>query len=265
MLTYILKHLEKCQSNPSPPPLAPPRIKPPPNLANRPSTIIPTRLPQSPTPVITSTSRMLTPPPSSSRASSTHSEYPKPPLHSRSWLEQEVAKLKQQQFWAWLTIRGRGSRPWGCQSHQPRQPPVFYQDHLPNSRGTSRPRGITKKSRPYRGHKKWLSESELIEYRKQNAAILSNPWQRKHDGAIPFVNKFGYIPLEPSDSPIHNPHTNQIKDNQMDVDPATPPRHPRDDRAPPELDENPQQRCPISERLGRPLRPTFPSSSTSTS
>ncbi len=41
------------------------------------------------------------------------------------------------------------------------------------------------------------------------------------------IDKFNYIPLQPSDSPIHNPHSNN--DSQMDVDPATPPRPPRDD------------------------------------
>jgi hypothetical protein len=75
--------------------------------------------------------------------------------------------------------------------------------------------------------------------------------QRKHTGAVPKIDRFGYIPLQPSNSPIHNPHASN--NTQMDVDPATPPRHPRDERARPETDENQQQRRPISERLGRPM------------
>ncbi len=212
MLSYILEHLDKRQSDLSPPRVAP-RIKPPPNLLNRPSTIIPTRLPQSPNPAITSTSRTLMPPPSSSRASSTHSEQPKPPLLSRSWLEQEVAKLKQQQLRAQLSLRGRGSRPRVRQTQNPRRLPVFYQDHNPSIRGSSRSRGISKKSRQYRGHKKRHSESQLAEYHRQNAVILSDHRQREHDRAIPYVDKFGYIPLQPSDSPIHDPHNNQTDDN----------------------------------------------------
>jgi len=51
----------------------------------------------------------------------------------------------------------------------------------------------------------------------------------------------------------------------MDVDPAMPPRQLRDERARPETDENQQQRRPISECLGRPMRPTFPLSSSSSS
>jgi hypothetical protein len=92
---------------------------------------------------------------------------------------------------------------------------------------------------------------------------LSVHSQRRHTGAVPSVDRFNYIPLQPSDSPIYNPHPNN--DTQMDVDLATPPRLPRDDRACPEMDENQQQRCPISERLGRPFRPTFPPSSLSPS
>jgi hypothetical protein len=87
--------------------------------------------------------------------------------------------------------------------------------------------------------------------------------QRRHTGVVPSIDKFSYIPLQPSDSPIHNPHSNN--DSQMDVDPATPPRPPRDDRARPETDENQKQRRPITERLGLPLRPNFPPSSSSSS
>jgi hypothetical protein len=97
MLSYILNHLEKRQSDPNPSHV-PPRIKPPPNLQNRSSTIIPTRILRSPELVKFDYHQSLTPPPSSSRASSSHSEHSRPPLHSRSWLEQEVAKLKQQQL-----------------------------------------------------------------------------------------------------------------------------------------------------------------------
>jgi hypothetical protein len=105
MLSYILEHLDKCQSDPNPSHVAP-QIKPPPNLYNRSSTIIPTRIHRSPEPIIFDHHRSLTPPPSSSRASSSHSEHSRPPLHSRSWLEQEVAKLKQQQLHARHSLRG---------------------------------------------------------------------------------------------------------------------------------------------------------------
>ncbi len=94
MLSYILNHLEQRQSDPTPPQVAP-RIKPPPTLHDRSSTIIPTRKYRSPEPAPYASIRSLTPPPSS-RASSSHSEHrsplhSRPPLHSRSWLEQEVA------------------------------------------------------------------------------------------------------------------------------------------------------------------------------
>jgi hypothetical protein len=261
MLSYILEHLDKCQSDLNPPQIAT-RIKPPPNLQNRSSTIIPTRIHRSPEPITFDFHQSLTPPPSSSRASSSHSEHSRPPLHSRSWLEQEVAKLKQQQLRAKHSLRGRGSCPRGRQNQNPKRPPVFYQDHQFSTRDTPRARGISKRSRPYIG-KKRLTELELTQYREQNAAILSVHSQRRHTGAVPSIYRFNYIPLRPSDSPIHNPHPNN--DTQMDVDPATPPQHPRDDRARPETDENQQQRRPISERLGRPLRPTFPPSSSSPS
>jgi hypothetical protein len=105
LLSYILNHLEKLQSDPNPSHVAP-RIKPPPNLQNRSSTIIPTRILRSPELVKFDYHQSLTPPPSSSRASSSHSEHSRPPLHSRSWLEQEVAKLKQQQLRARQSLRG---------------------------------------------------------------------------------------------------------------------------------------------------------------
>ncbi len=89
MLSYVLEHLEKCQSDSSPPQSVS-RIKPPPNLQNQSSTIIPTRFYRSPEPAMFDSCRSLTPPHSSSRASSSHSEQ-KSPLHSRSWLKQEVA------------------------------------------------------------------------------------------------------------------------------------------------------------------------------
>jgi len=66
-----------------------------------------------------------------------------------------------------------------------------------------------------------MTHGNWTQYRKQNAAILSVHSQRKHTGAIPSVDRFDYIPLEPSDSQIHNPHSNN--ESQMDVDPATPP------------------------------------------
>jgi len=91
-------------------------------------------------------------------------------------------------------------------------------------------------------------EAEQIHYREQNAAILYLHSHRKHTGAVPNMDRFGYIPQQPSNSLIHNPHA--PNDTQMDVDPATPPRHLRDERARPETDENQQQRRPISERLG---------------
>ena len=265
MLSYVLNHLEQRQSDLNPPQAAS-RIKPPPVLHDRPSTIIPTRKYRSPEPDTWASIRSLTPP-HSSRASSSHSEHrsplqPRPPLHSRSWLEQEVAKLKQQQLRARNSLRGRGSRPRGRQSQHLKRPQVFYQDYQPSPRDTPRARGISKRSRPYRG-KKRLTELELAQYREQNAAIVSAHSQRRHTGAVPSIDKFSYIPLQPSDSPIHNPHSNN--DSQMDVDPATPPRPPRDDRARPETDENPKQRRPITERLGLPLRPNFPPSSSSSS
>jgi hypothetical protein len=145
------------------------------------------------------------PPPSSSRASSTHSERPKLPLHSRSWLEQEVAKLKQQQLCACLLLRGRGSRPRGRQPQNPRRPPVFYQDQNPTARGSSRPRGISKRSRPYIGNNKRYSKSQFSEYHRQNVAILSVHCQREYDGAIPYVHQLGYIPQDPSNSPNPQP------------------------------------------------------------
>ena len=160
------------------------------------------------------------------------------------------------------SLRGRGSRPRGRQSQHLKRPQVFYQDHQPSPRDAPRTRGISKRSRPYRG-KKRLTELELAQYREQNAAIVSAHSQRRHTGAVPSIDKFSYIPLQPSDSPIHNPHSNN--DSQMDVDPATPPRPPRDDRARPETDENQKQRRPITERLGLPLRPNFPLSSSSSS
>jgi hypothetical protein len=89
MLSYILEHLEKCQPDPNPPHVAP-RIKPPPNLHNQSSIIIPTRMYRSPEPIMYESLRSLTPPPSSSRASSSHSEHTKSPLHTRSWLEMSL-------------------------------------------------------------------------------------------------------------------------------------------------------------------------------
>ncbi len=97
-----------------------------------------------------------------------------------------------------------------------------------------------------------------MHYREQNAAILSVHHQRRHTGAVPKLDRFSFIPHEPSNSPFHDPHSGD--DNQMDVDPATPPRRPKDDRARPLTDENRQQRHPILERLGRPVRQTHPSS-----
>ncbi len=97
MLSYALEHLEKRQSDPNPFPHVAPWIKPPPNLRNRPLTIIPTRRLRSPEPIAYESIRSLTPPPSSSRASSSHSEH-RSPLHTRAWLEHEVATLKQQQL-----------------------------------------------------------------------------------------------------------------------------------------------------------------------
>ncbi len=152
MLSYVLEHLEKRQSDPNPPQIAS-RIKPPPDLQNRSSRIIPTRVYRDPEPAMFDPHRTLTPPHSSSRASSSHSEHTKSPLHSRSWLEQEVAKLKQQQLRARLSLRGRGSHPRGRPAQNPKQPPVFYQDHQFSHRGSVRARGITKKSRPFRGRK----------------------------------------------------------------------------------------------------------------
>jgi hypothetical protein len=254
MLSYVLEHLEKRRPDPNPPAHVAPRIKPPPNLHDRPSTIIPTRKIRSPDPLVYGSVRSLTPPPSSSRASS--------PLCTRAWLEHEVATLKQHQLRSRHPLRGQGSRPRGRQSQKFNRPPVFYQDQYP-ARDAVRGRGISKKSRPYKGQKRRLTEAEQIHYREQNAAILSVHSQRKHTGAVPKIDRFGYIPFQPSDSPIHNPHVSN--DNQMDVDPATPPRHPRDERARPETDENQQQRRPISERLGRPMRPTYPSLSSSSS
>jgi hypothetical protein len=227
MLSYVLEHLEKRRPDPNPPVHVAPRIKPPPNLHDRSSTIIPTRRIRSLDPLVYGSVRSLTPPPSSSRASSSHSEH-RSPLHTRAWIEHEVATLKQQQLRSRQSLRGRGSRPRGCQSQNLNRPPVFYQDQHPAG-DAIRGRGISKKSRPYRGRKRRLTEAEQIHYREQNAAILSVHSQRKHTGAVPKIDRFGYIPLQPSDSPIHNPHASN--DNQMDVDPATPPRHPRDDRA----------------------------------
>jgi hypothetical protein len=148
MLSYILTHLEKRQSDPNPSQVAP-RIKPPPNLHDCPSTIIPTRKYKSPEPAPYASIRSLTPPPSS-RASSSHLEHrsplhSRPPLHSRSWLEQEVAKLKQQQLRARQTLRGRNSRPRGRQNHHLKRPQVFYQDYQP-THDTPRARGISKRS-----------------------------------------------------------------------------------------------------------------------
>jgi hypothetical protein len=92
MLSYVLEHLEKRQPDPNPSVHVAPQIKPPPNLHDRTSTIIPTRKYRSPEPAPYASIRSLTPPPSSSRASSSQSDHSRPPLHSRSWLEQEVAK-----------------------------------------------------------------------------------------------------------------------------------------------------------------------------
>jgi len=171
MLSYILEHLEKHQPDPNPPHVAP-RIKPPPNLHNRSSTIIPTRMYRSPEPIMYNSLRSLTPTPSSSRASSSHSDHTKSPLHSRSWLEHEVSKLRQQQLRARHSLRGQGSRPQGRQNQNPKRPPVFYQDHQISTRDSITARGISKKSRPYRGKKKLLMETEQTQYRKQNAAIF---------------------------------------------------------------------------------------------
>jgi len=204
VLSYVLEHLEKRQPDSQPSIYVAPRIKPPPNLHDRTSTIIPTRRVRSPDPLIYRPVRSLTPPPSSSRASSSHSEH-RPSLHTRAWLEHEVATLKQQQLRSWHSLRGRGSRPRGRQSQNLKRPPVFYQDQYP-ARETIRGRGVSKKSRPYRGQKRRLTEAEQIHYREQNAPILSMHSQRKHTGAIPKIDRFGYIPLQPSNSPIDNPH-----------------------------------------------------------
>jgi hypothetical protein len=77
MLSYVLEHLEKRQSDPNPPHVAP-RIKPPPNLRNHPSTIIPTRRFRSPEPATYESIRSLTPPHSSCRASSFRTQIPTP-------------------------------------------------------------------------------------------------------------------------------------------------------------------------------------------
>ncbi|MFN9908163.1 MAG: hypothetical protein ACK56F_18865, partial [bacterium] len=139
-----MNHLEQRQSDPNPPQVAP-RIKPPPILHDRPSTINPTRMYRSPEPDTYASIRSLTPP-HSSRASSSHSEHrsplqSRPPLHSGSWLEQEVAKLKQQQLRARNSLRGRGSRPRGRHSQNPKRPQVYYQDYQPSTRDTPRVRG----------------------------------------------------------------------------------------------------------------------------
>jgi hypothetical protein len=105
MLSYVLEHLEKHQPDPNPPVHVAPRIKPPPNLHDRSSMIIPTRRVRSPDPLVYGSVRSLTPPPSSSRASSSHSEH-RSPLHTRAWLEHEVATLKQQQLRSRHSLRG---------------------------------------------------------------------------------------------------------------------------------------------------------------
>ncbi len=97
MLSYVLEHLERRQPDPNPSIHVAPQIKPPPNLHDRSSTIIPTRKYRSPEPAPYASIRSLTPPPSSSRASSSHSVH-RSPLHTRAWLEHEVATLKQQQL-----------------------------------------------------------------------------------------------------------------------------------------------------------------------
>jgi hypothetical protein len=159
MLSYILEHLEKHQPDPNPPHVAP-QIKPPPNLHNRSSTIIPTRMYRSPEPIMYNSLRSLTPTPSS------HSDHTKSPLHSRSWLEHEVSKLRQQQLRARHSLRGQGSRPQGRQNQNPKRPPVFYQDHQISTRDSITARGISKKSRPSIGQKKRLMETELTQYRE---------------------------------------------------------------------------------------------------
>jgi hypothetical protein len=99
-----------------------------------------------------------------------------------------------------------------------------------------------------------------MHYHEQNKAILSVHHQRRHTGAVPKLDRFSYIPHE---SPPHQPHSGD--ENQMDVDPATPPRRLADDRARPETNESHQQRRPILECLGPPVRQRHPSSSTSSS
>ncbi len=157
MLSYILEHIEKHQPDPNPPHVAP-RIKPPPNLHNRSSTIIPTRMYRSPEPIMYDSLRSLTPTPFSSRVSSSHSDHTKSPLHSRSWLEHEVAKLRQQQLRAWHSLRGRGFVPEDAKTKIQNVPQFSTK--------------TTKFSRPYRGQKKRLMETKLTQYREQNAAIF---------------------------------------------------------------------------------------------
>ncbi len=220
MLSYVLEHLEKGQSDSSSS-QPPSRIKPPPNLRDRATTIIPTRRFKSPKTMPYETARSLTPPPSSSRASSSHSEH-RFPSHTKAWLEDRAAN--QQQLQARHPLRGRGSRPRGCQNQQPTRSPVFYQDPQP-----TKTRGVSKKPRGYRGQRRRLTDAELTHYHKQNKAILSVHHQRRHTGAVPKLDRFSYIPHQNSESPTHQPHSGE--DNQMDIDLATPPRRHRDDRA----------------------------------
>ena len=122
--------------------------------------------------------RSLTPPPSSSRASSSHSDH-RSPLHTRAWFENRAANHLQ--FPAKHPLRGRGSHPRGRQTQNPTRFPVFYQDQ----QLTTKRRGISKKSRGYRCQRRRLTDAELTHYNKRNAAILwSMHHQRRHTGAV---------------------------------------------------------------------------------
>ncbi len=93
MLSYVLEHLEKRQSDSSSS-QPPSRIKPPPNLHDRTTTMIPTRRCKSPEPALYAAARSLTPPHSSSRASSSHSEH-EFSSHTKAWLEDRAANQQQ--------------------------------------------------------------------------------------------------------------------------------------------------------------------------